>query len=257
MWKAATFGPANTEANFRYNRFVPNRAYLSVWCRDFSESTMLAHFESLLATVPFSKTRPGFTELIIRAVSYGEPPVVEHDLRQPPLTAAEIAAAAGEILHSDIAYEVEAHWDLWSPSGERKVWTLGPQRLEILCQGPDYDDGASLERGHILIDVGFEDLFTGDSHLPNAATGKQPEEADDVDAPPSEAAEREFMQYLAQPGKLREYQQQAKEKTVDNINRLQEWMRRILTDVPVERVKLWSEGEENFEDRIDAIQTAG
>jgi hypothetical protein len=217
---------------------------------------MLSHFESLLSTVPSSATRPGFTELIIRAVSFGEPPVIEHDLRQPPLNAGEIAAAAGELVHSDVAFEVEAHWDLWSLTGEQKTWKLGAQRLEILCQGPDYDDGASAERGHILVDLGFEDLFTGESHGLDLA-GKVLDRGQALDTPPSEEAEREFMQSLAQPAALREFQNQAREKTVDNINRLQNWMRRILSDVAAERVKLWSDDQEDFEERLDAIQSAG
>ncbi len=48
---------------------MPNRAYASVWVRDFSEENMLSHFEHFLATVPLSATPPDFTGLTIRAIN--------------------------------------------------------------------------------------------------------------------------------------------------------------------------------------------
>jgi hypothetical protein len=230
---------------------VANRSYLSVWCREFSEPTLLFTFQSFLDTVPLSASRPGFTQLIIRAVSFAEPPIIEHDLRERPLDAAEIVSAAGEMLHADVCYEVEAHWDLWSYDAENKELRPGPQRIEIVCQGEEYDEGASAENGHFCVDLGFEHLFTGEGDLlrndesPLALPGIGPLASEDP-------AEREFLQFLAQPGRLRDYQA----KTRENIRLLQNWIRRIMTDLPVERVRLWSEGEENFEDRIDAIQAA-
>ena len=243
--------PRALKPTSRYTRFVGNRSYLSVWCREFSESTLPFTLQSFLATVPASASRPGFTQLIIRAVSFSEPPIIEHDLREHPLDPAEIVAAASEILHDDVCYEVEAHWDLWSFDADKKEWRLGPERLEIVCQGEAYDDGASVENGHFCVDLGFEDLFTGEGDLlvpaggPAAATQRAQASVED-------SAEREFVQFLAEPDRLREYQ----EKTRENISRMQRWVRRIMMDLPVERVRLWSEGEEDFEDRIDVIQAA-
>jgi hypothetical protein len=48
---------------------------------------------------------------------------------------------------------------------------------------------------------------------------------------------------------LREYQ----EKTRENIQKLMGWMRAVEEALPVERFRLWSEGEENFEARLDEI----
>lgn len=236
----------------RYNGPVGNGAYLNVWCKEFSESSLPSTLQSFLATVPLSASRPGFTQLIIRAVRYAEPPLVEHDLRLRPLDAAEIAAAAGEILHDDICYEVEAHWDLWSYDAEKKAWRLGPRRLEISCLAERFDDGAWEQSGHFSVDLGFEDLFTGEGNLIGGsdAPAAIAEQFDDGAGHPSE---REFRDFRAQPGRLREYQ----EKTRSNILTLQNWVGRILTALPVAGVRLWSEGEENFEDRVDAILAAG
>ena len=221
-----------------------NRAYLNVWCRELSEATLPFTFQSFLGTVPASASRPGFTQLILRAVSHAEPPLIEHDLRQRPLDATEIVAAASEILHSDVRYEVEAHWDLWSYDAQQEGWLLGPQRLEIICQGEEYDDGAWSESGHFCVDLGFEHLFTGYSGL----LGRGADGADGAGDP----ADSTFLDFLAQPGRREEYQQ----KTRENILQLQNWVGQIFTALPVAGVRLWSEGEENFEERVDAILAA-
>ena len=42
-------------------------------------------------------------------------------------------------------------------------------------------------------------------------------------------------------------------KTRENIQELFNWVDSIERALPVERSQLWSEGEENFEARLDAI----
>ena len=54
---------------------------------------------------------------------------------------------------------------------------------------------------------------------------------------------------MIDPERFREYQ----EKTRENITVLLRWMRDAETVVPLERVRLWSEGEEDFEGRLDEI----
>ena len=43
------------------------------------------------------------------------------------------------------------------------------------------------------------------------------------------------------------------ERTRENIRKLLDWMQRIERTLPVDRALLWSEGEENFEARIEEI----
>ena len=45
------------------------------------------------------------------------------------------------------------------------------------------------------------------------------------------------------------------QKTRENIQKLFGWVEAIEAALPVERSELWSEGEENFEARLDAIQS--
>ena len=220
---------------------MSNHAYAGFWCRDYSEATMLERFGRFLETVPFSAAQPGFTQLLIRAVGPAEAPVLEHDLRSVPLSAAEVISLAQEYLHSDCVYETRAHWDLWTYDSTTGRWQMRPQPLDIYCYGKDYDEGVWQENGHLQADVGFEHLFTGHAGLlgarmPRAAVAQHP-------------AEQEFLEAMTRPERLSEYH----EKTRENIRALLQWMAKVDATVPIERSQLWSEGEENFEARMEEI----
>ncbi|MGH9736370.1 MAG: hypothetical protein ACRD8A_17500 [Candidatus Acidiferrales bacterium] len=220
---------------------MANQAYLGVWCKDFSEQRMLEQFAAFLATVPFSTTRPGFTHVTIRAVDASETPVMEDDLRAAPLDPDAIIGIIGEHIHSDGSYEVQAHWDLWEFDAASAKWASGPQGLEISCYGEDYDEGFWRENGHIRVNLGFEHLFTGHAGLLGIRQiGKTVAES---------AEEARFLEAMAWPENLQAYQ----EKTRDNIRKLLDWVRRIEKAVQVQQVRLWSEGEENFEARMEDI----
>jgi hypothetical protein len=219
---------------------MSNRAYLSLWCSDFGEAVMLDRIQKLLETVPLSETGPGFANLVVRAVAPGEAPLIERDLRPAQVTAAQVVDLAREWMHADCVCEVEAYWDLWTFDDDATTWRLGPEKLEIFCQGEQYDDGAWRETGHFWIQAGFEHLFTGHAGL-LGSTAMQ------IGSPhPVEAA---FLERMGQPGNLGEYRQ----KTRENIRKLLSWAEQLERALPLDRWRLWSEGEENFEARLDSI----
>jgi hypothetical protein len=220
---------------------MANRGYAEIWLRDFSEATMLAHFEHFLASVPVAAEPPGFTELSIRAVNPSETPLEDYDLRGQDFTPGEIVELGREHHSSDISLEVGARWDLWVRDAESMSWVKKPQGLSLYCFGPDYDQGTFAGSGHLSADVGFEHLFTGHAGLLATAGNRvaQPEHPD----------EARFLMWMSQPENLREYHA----KTRENIRKLMEWMRAFEMALPVERIRLWSEGEENFEARLDEI----
>jgi hypothetical protein len=223
---------------------MANLSYLSFWCKEFGEERMLEQFVAFLATVPFSATKPGFTSLVIRAVDAAEPPILEDDLRAAPLDAAGIIEIIGSEVHSDSSYEVGANWDLWEFNPSSAKWLSEPRKLEIFCHGQDYDDGFWKENGHLEVNLGFEHFFTGHAGLLGIRqVGKRPAES------PEEAR---FLEAMAWPENLQAYQ----EKTRENIRKLLEWIKRIEKAVPMERFRLWSEGEENFEARMEEILAA-
>ena len=224
-----------------YNVGMPNRAYASLWIRGFDEANMLSNFARFLAAVPLSSGPLGFAELIIRPVDSTESPLEEADLRGSGVTPEEIVEIARENHSDDVGYEVSARWDLWTRDMESASWKLTPERLTLFCNGLRYDDGIFAESGHFMADLGFEHLFTGHAGL--LAT-----QSTDV-AEPEHPDEARFLMWMSQPKNLREYHQ----KTMENIQKLMGWMRAVEETLPVERVRLWSEGEENFEARLDEI----
>jgi|HubBroStandDraft_1064217.scaffolds.fasta_scaffold02207_3 hypothetical protein len=242
--------PAGSRADFQ--RFPPNvimlvmsnQAYLSIWCKQFDEENLLPQFAAFLGTVPFSAAKPGFSYLVIRAIDASESPILEQDLRSVPLDPAGIIEIARDHLNSDCAYEVETHWDLGTFDASSAKWIVEPQPLEIYCHGEDYDDAFWRENGHIEVKLGFEHFFTGHAGLlgirPGAkAVAESPEEA-------------RFLEAMAWPENLQRYH----EKTRENVRKLLDWVRRIEKAVAVEHLRLWSEGEENFEARLEEILAA-
>lgn len=222
---------------------MANRAYLRVWTRDFSMQTMIAEFARFLTTAPIPEDQGRFQRLMVQAVDPTEAALDEIDLKDGAFSPAEVAALAAQHMNEDTAYVVDARWDLWSFDTETMKWTYGPQPLELLCQGPAYDDGIAATTGHFVADLGFEHFFTGHAGLlaPGAATNP----FDSSDHP----VERTFRNWMAGADNLKQYHQ----KTRENIQKLFGWLEAIEAALPVERSELSSEGEENFEARLDAI----
>jgi hypothetical protein len=69
---------------------------------------------------------------------------------------------------------------------------------------------------------------------------------------PQNQEEHDFLESMAKPANLLLYQ----EKTRENIKALFDWVRRIELALPVSKLRLWSEGEENFEARLEEILAA-
>jgi hypothetical protein len=222
---------------------MANRAYLRVWTQDFSESTMIPQFARFLATAPLSAATASFTELIVQPVDSTEPSAAEWDLREQTYGAPEVAALAAQYLNADTAYFASAQWDLWGLDVETLKWRHAPQPLLLACHGPLYDDGIAATAGHFVADLGFEHSFTGHGGL--LAPGAASNPFDSSDHP----VEHTFRRWMSAGGNLKEYHA----KTRENIQQLFHWVEAIENALPVERSELSSEGEENFEARLDAI----
>jgi hypothetical protein len=241
---------------------MANRAYVRFWTRDDSAESrqngasvkphqnndspeshpqlVLDRFERLLETVPLSAERPDFANLTIRALNFTETPVAEHDLRGAHPSAAEVIELVRPFSAADIACEVSAYWDLWHWDLDTSRWHHGPEPLLIICHGKLYDDGIAAESGDFLADLGFEHLFTGHAGLLGSRGSR---------TPPADPMEAEFLALMLREDRLHEYY----EKTRLNIQTLLKWVRAAEQALPIERYQLWSEGEENFESRLDEI----
>lgn len=220
---------------------MANRAYARFWCRDFSESNMRELYGRFLAAAPHSAKFPGFHSLSIRAIDPAEAPLAEHDLRLRPATAEELIEVCREHPGSDMLFEATAYWDLWTFEG--LAWRDAPQPIVLACCGEAFDDGSFATDGHFQLDAALEHFFTGHAGLlTSRAAHPAPQHPD----------EATFLRYMAEPAHLREYH----EKTRENISRLLRCVAAVQAALPVERFVLWSEGEENFESRLDDILAA-
>ncbi len=216
---------------------------MRVWTRDFTEQTMIAEFARFLTTAPLSEGKGNFQQLTVQAVDAAEIPVDEWDLKEGTFGAAEVAALAAQQINDDTAYIVQARWDLWSFDMERLVWKLGPEPLVLTCHGKAYDDGVAATEGHFHADLGFEHFFTGHAGLLAPGAAKNPFESSD------HPTEKTFRNWMANPESLKQYHQ----KTRENIQKVFGWVESLEAALPVERSELWSEGEDNFEARLDAL----
>ncbi len=224
---------------------MANRAYLRLWTRDFSATTLLEQFVRFLALAPLPERDPYFERLTIQPIEASLAPIAEWELRGQQFGAAEVAALAAQHLNGDTSYNVAASWDLWQFDIEKLQWAMQPAPLLLSCHGPDYDGGIEESDGPFAADLGFEDLFTGHAGLLAKSSGNL------LELPPAsqDPAEHTFRRWMAVEANLRQYHQ----KTRENIQRLTNWMEDIPRALPVERQELYSEGEENFEARLDEI----
>jgi hypothetical protein len=222
---------------------MANRAYLRIWTRDFSEATMIQEFARFLTTAPLSASKSPFTELHVQPVDSTETAVAEWDLRDQGYGPPEVAALAAQHLNADSAYFVGANWDIWLFDMETLKWRKEPQPLTLACHGPLYDDGVAASMGHFAADLGFEHFFTGHGGLLAPAAASNPFGTSD------HPLEHTFRQWMSASGNLKEYHA----KTRENIQQVFNWVEAIEAALPVERSELSSEGEENFEARLDAI----
>jgi hypothetical protein len=205
---------------------------------------MLERFGAFLETIPFSATRPGFEYLIVRAIDSAETPLLEQDLRAAPLDAASVIEFVQDHLHADCAYEVRAYRDLSMLDEASAKWKKEPQPVDISCFGEDYADGVWRESGHFFVNLGFEQYFTGHAGLLGVEQIRRP-----IAETPEEAR---LLELMAWPENLEKYQRETRE----NIRALLDWTARIEKELPVSRLQLWSEGDDNFAQRMEEISAS-
>src|ERR1700733_13883396 len=71
-------------------------------------------------------------------------------------------AEALELLHPDYAYEFQMGWTLWEPelnAGPNPSWVRTPRLVRVIGYGPEFDDGAYEQEGHIRLDFGSDAPF--------------------------------------------------------------------------------------------------
>ena len=212
---------------------MANYAYCSLWFKDFTIERGVHHLEALLTLFPVSAARSNL-RLVVRSLDPSQGVSLERELLTDPGDVRELAAG---FLHDDTAYEVTAFWDLWQWQQAESLdltWQRMPLPVQFLLQGELFDDGRYESAGHIWIRLGKEHLFTGHAGV---LTGAEIRPEDFTDR-----AENQFAWALQEPDVLQAYRR----RTCENIQMLLTYLHRIQEGLPVDRHRLWSEGEEDF-----------
>jgi hypothetical protein len=141
--------------------FMADRLYLSIWFPSFRESEMIPRLLSVFKQFPFSPHKSGIAHLSVYGVSWNEPLLFEQtfDYRADPERALTLA---GEFLHEDNAYELEAFWDLWTPIEEGDLdvtWEVRPQLTKFIAFGTKFEESTYQQNGHIQVDFGLDTPF--------------------------------------------------------------------------------------------------
>jgi hypothetical protein len=140
---------------------MADRLYLSVWFPSFHTQEVMPRLLSVLKQFPFSTSRGGIGYIGVRSISWDQPVVFEQtfDYRADPERALMLA---GEFLHEDNAYEIEALWDLWVPVQEGdldQTWELQPQSVKFIAFGTRFEEATYQQNGHIQVDFGLDTPF--------------------------------------------------------------------------------------------------
>ncbi len=140
---------------------MPDSLYLSLWFPTFDLPEILPRTVSVLQQLPFSHSRPGVTYAAVHPVSWGEPTILERRFA-PGLPPEEAAGAVADFLHEDYAYVFEGYWDLWSPPTGAQKWIQEPLLVRTIAHGPEFEENAAADAGHIQIDFGLDTPFLHD-----------------------------------------------------------------------------------------------
>jgi len=144
---------------------MADQLYLSLWFPNFRLAGLAPALVSVIrqfGTVGGSSRVSGAT---VYPIARTEAPVYQRIYSEDELEEAlpELAvAAATELQHDDFAYEFDLLWELWTPEfgGELDPgWRKEPSRVTIIGFGPQFDDGAYEQNGHIRIDFGIDTPF--------------------------------------------------------------------------------------------------
>lgn len=144
---------------------MADQLYLSLWYPNFRLEGLPGALVSVLRQLAAAGGASGVTAASVYPISWQEAPAFQRLYRGTDVGAAppeEAVAQATEMLHDDFAYEFEVQWDLWAPesdAGLDTLWREQPRPVRVLGYGPEFDQGAYEQNGHIRIDLGPDTPF--------------------------------------------------------------------------------------------------
>jgi hypothetical protein len=147
---------------------MADQLYLSLWYPNFRLASLPAALEKVLEQFGAVAGSSRVKAAAAYPLSWNEAPAYQRVYdkeHEPDAVDSEPRLAipsAMEILHDDYAYEFELIWELWTPEvggGLQPVWTKEPRIVRIIGFGPEFDNAAYEQNGHIRIDFGSDTPF--------------------------------------------------------------------------------------------------
>jgi hypothetical protein len=153
---------------YAYNRGVADQLYLSLWFPNFRFDSLPRALVSVLQQFPVAGGSERVHAAAAYPISWNEAPVYQRIYGQDELEASMPESAVAEAtasLYDDYAYEFEMNWDLWVAEGAGgldAIWREEPRIVRVTGFGPQFDEGAYEENGHIRVDFGIDTPFLED-----------------------------------------------------------------------------------------------
>lgn len=141
---------------------------LSLWYPNFRLIALPAALEKVMELFGTVSGSSRVKAAAAYPISWNEAPVYQrvYDEEHEPDTEAsqprQAISAATEMLHDDFAYEFELVWELWTPEsggGLDPIWRKEASVVHIIGYGPEFDEGAYEQNGHVRIDFGVDTPF--------------------------------------------------------------------------------------------------
>lgn len=147
---------------------MADQLYLSLWYPNFRLVALPAALEKVMEQFAVVAGSSRVKAAAAYPISWNETPVYQRvydEEHEPDVEASEPRQAipyATEMLHDDFAYEFELVWELWVPEiggGFDPIWKKEARVVRVVGYGPEFDEGAYEQNGHIRVDFGPDTPF--------------------------------------------------------------------------------------------------
>ena len=144
---------------------MADRLYLSLWFPNFRLPALAPALVAVLDQFGGAGPAPRVHAAAAYPISWNEAPFYQRIYEPEEVAESQPAVAvaeATELLHDDFAYEIEIKWDLWvaeTGGGLDPTWKQQPVMVHVVGFGPEFDEGAYEQNGHVRVDFGLDTAF--------------------------------------------------------------------------------------------------
>jgi hypothetical protein len=142
---------------------MADQLYLSLWFPGFRMDSLAPAVVSVLKQFASVGGASTVSAASAYPISWNETPAFQRIYVDAEDAQIEQAVAETmELMHDDFAYEFEIKWDLWTPLTEGDldvIWKKEPQIARVVGFGPEFDDRAYEQSGHVRVELGLDTFF--------------------------------------------------------------------------------------------------